>query len=204
VRTTLKTLWIAAFLAFFAAPPRARAQDRSDAGRGVRFGAPGTVALAAERLFGVTQAIQSNGPDITTLSLLGPGGTEIGSAPYSVPRLAFDAFLAGGLTLGIGAQYAHTSSGGAIDVLGVNPRVGWAPASDGGLALWPRAGLSYVRLSDDVRSSYLLALSLELQLVIPAAQHVAFAVSPTFDVGVASTSRNVTQLGLQASLLAWF
>src|SRR6185369_3540445 len=124
--------------------------------------------------------------------------------PYSVPRLAFDAFLQGGLTLGIGAQFAHTSGQGAIDALGVNPRIGWLPAIDGGIALWPRAGLSYVRLSDDVRSSYLLALSLELQVVIPAARHLAFTLSPTFDVGVASTTRDVTQLGLQGGLLGWF
>jgi hypothetical protein len=200
-----KILWFAAFLAWVSAPAQAKAQDRTDFGRAAapRFGAPGTIAIAAERLFGVTHAVQTNGPDFTTLSLLGPGGAELGSAPYSAPRLAIDAFLQGGLTVGIGAQFAHASGQGTTDVLGVNPRVGYAFTSDGGIALWPRAGPSYVRVSNDVRSSYLLALSIELQIVIPAAQHVAFTLSPAFDVGVASSIRNVTQLGLQAGLLAW-
>jgi hypothetical protein len=172
-----------------------------------RFGSPGSVAISVERLFGASYALVSGGSNISTISLLGPGGLEAGVAPYSIPRLAVDAFLEGGLTLGLGAEFARMSealgTGADLKVFGIHPRVGFLVPLDGALAFWPRAGVSYVLLSSG-RDSSLLAFTVEPQLVITAVQHVAFTVTPTFDIGLAATDQKVTQLGIQVGVLGWF
>jgi hypothetical protein len=175
-------------------------------GSTARFGTPGTVAIGVDRLFGLTHAFVSRGSGLTTFSVLGPGGLEASVAPYSIPRLAIDTVLAEGLTVGVGAEFAwmNLSTGSNdVTVLGISPRVGVFMPLDERFAFWPRAGISYVRVSSG-RDSSLLAVSLEPQLIVSALSHVALTVSPTLDVGVVATDSRVTQLGLQCGVLGWF
>lgn len=171
-----------------------------------QLGKAGTFSLGAERLFGLSHASPSTGSSITTFSFLGGSGLEAGVAPYSIPRLAFDYFPSDALSLGLSAEVATVSpeNGNSETIVAVNPRLGYLAHVSDGLSVWPRAGISYVNASSGGRSAYLLAGTLELQLVATPLQHLAFMFGPTFDLGLAATGSKLTQLGLQAGLLGWF
>jgi hypothetical protein len=187
----------AAVLAVLLSSSPARAQGSSE------FGKQGSVSIAAERLFGVTHT-SSSGSSVTTVSLLGGSGLELGNAPYSIPRIGVDYFTGSGLSLGLGAEIAFISTSSDGTVVGLNPRLGYAVRVSDGFSLWPRAGVSYVHLSVDVQSAYVLAATLEVQAVVTPFQHFGFTFSPTVDIGLAATRSTLTQLGLQAGMIGWF
>ncbi len=167
------------------------------------FGKPGSVSIAAERLFGVSHTSSSGGGSGTTVSLLGASGLELGNAPYSIPRIGFDYFTGRGLSLGLGAEFAFISTNADGTMVGLNPRLGYVVRVSDGFSLWPRAGVSYVHLSVN-QSAYLLAASLEVQAVMTPFQNFGFMLAPTVDVGLSATGRTLTQLGLLAGLIGWF
>jgi len=178
-----------------------------------RFGHQGSVSVGAERLFGVSNASQSPGSSVTTFSLLGGSGLEAGATPYGIPRIGVDGFLSDGLSLGLGAEFAIIDqSGGNITVVGLNPRVGYALHASDGFSLWPRVGISYVNMSvgssrplTQTQSAYLLAGTIEIQIVVTPLPHFGFLIAPTLDIGLAATSSTkITQIGLQAGLIGWF
>lgn len=178
----------------------ARADDGSS------FGGQGSVSLAAERLFGVHHAAPSSGSSITTFSLLGGSGLEAVAAPYSIPRIGFDYFAVGGLTVGVGAELAVASpeNGSSTTILGVNPRLGYALRASDIVSFWPRAGISYVRLSERGTSAYLLAATLEAQLVVTPVRQFGFLLGPTADIGLSATNTRWSEVGFQAGLIGWF
>jgi hypothetical protein len=179
----------------------ARAEDASS------FGGQGSASLAAERLFGIHHAVPSSGSNITTFSLFGPGGLEAAAAPYSIPRIGFDYFAAGGFSIGLGAELTVVSpeNGSNTTILGLNPRLGYALRVSDAVTFWPRAGVSYVLLDPAGGSSaYLLAATLEAQLVVTPVQHFGFALGPTADIGLSATHTKLTEWGLQAGLIGWF
>ncbi|GEJ55751.1 hypothetical protein [Anaeromyxobacter diazotrophicus] len=175
------------------------------AGDGSSFAGPGSVSLAAERLFGIHHARPSVGSNYTSFSLFGPGGLEAGVAPYSIPRIGLDYFAAGGLTVGLGAEVGVVSpeNGSNTTILGLNPRLGWALRASDAVTFWPRAGLSYVMV-DLGSSAYLLAAALEAQLVVTPTRNFGFLLGPTADIGLSATHTKVTELGFQAGLIGWF
>ncbi len=201
-------------------PPEVPAQTAPSPALSVHtksFGSPGTLAVAAERLFGWTRT-SSSGDSATTFSFLGTGFEA--DFPYSSPRVAFDYFPVGGFSFGLGAGFAIIKlSSGTITTVTLSPRIGYAIRLSDGFSLWPRAGLTYVH-ADEKRQSdtggttfdsseYLVATSLELQVVVTPVQHFGFMIGPTADLGIASTpsgfvNRNVTQLGAKAGLIGWF
>ncbi len=188
---------VLAVLAVLLAGSPARAQGPSE------FGKPGSVSIAAERLFGVSHTSSSGGGSGTTVSLLGASGLELGNAPYSIPRIGFDYFTGRGLSLGLGAEFAFISTNADGTMVGLNPRLGYVVRVSDGFSLWPRAGVSYVHLSVN-QSAYLLAASLEVQAVMTPFQNFGFMLAPTVDVGLSATGRTLTQLGLLAGLIGWF
>ena len=187
---------VLAVLAVLLSGSPARAQGPTE------FGKQGSVSIAAERLFGVTHSSNS-GSSITTVSLLGASGIEAAAAPYSIPRIGFDYFAGRGLSLGLGAEFALISGGSDTTIVGLNPRLGYVVRVSDGFSLWPRAGVSYVRLSN-TQSAYLLAASLEVQAVVTPFQNFGFMVAPTVDVGLSATGSTLTQVGLQAGMIGWF
>jgi len=186
---------VLAVLAVLLSGSPARAQGSSE------FGKQGSVSIAAERLFGVSHA-SSSGSSATTVSLLGGSGLELGNAPYSIPRIGFDYFT-GGLSLGVGAEFALISGNSDTTIVGLNPRLGYVVRVSDSFSLWPRAGLSYVHV-DNTRSAYLLAASLEVQAVVTPFEHLGFMLAPTVDVGLSATGSTLTQVGLQAGMIGWF
>jgi len=204
---------VSAGAAAWAAGASAAEAATTDPGAPGRFGRQGSVSLSVERLFGLSHASQSSGPSTTTVSLMGSSGLELGVAPYGVPRIGVDGFLGHGLSLGLAGLFAVVDQNSTtVTVLGLNPRVGYAVHASDGLSLWPRLGLSYVNIGASSnqpftqgQSAYALAATIELQVVVTPLPRVGFLVAPTFDVGLAGTnSDKVTQIGLQAGLMAWF
>jgi len=171
-------------------------------GRAPAFGEPGSVSFAAERLFGLSHTSQGSG-SVTTISVLGGAGLEIGAAPFSIPRIGFDYFPGRGLSLGLGAEFAYVSAGDAF-IVGLNPRLGYVVRISDGFSLWPRVGASYVHLDLASQSGYLLAATLEVQAVVTPFQHFGFTFSPVVDIGLSASGRALTQLGLLAGLIGWF
>jgi hypothetical protein len=174
--------------------------------RAPAFGEQGSVSIAAERLFGLSHASSGSGSGsgITTVSFLGGSGGELVAAPYSIPRIGFDYFPGRGLSLGLGAEFAYVDLGSGTTIVGLNPRLGYVVRVSDGFSLWPRAGVSYVRLSGGSQSAYLLAASLEVQAVVTPFQNFGFMLAPTIDIGLSATGSTVTQLGLQGGLIGWF
>ena len=169
------------------------------------FGKQGSMSVAAERLFGISHTSPSSGSSVTTFSFLGGSGLEAGVAPYSIPRVGFDYFPADGLSFGLGAEVATVDeSSGSMTIVGMNPRVGYAAPVSEGLSFWPRVGLSYVNASISSQSSYVLAATLEVQVVVTPLRHFGFMIAPTLDVGLAATRSKLTQIGLHAGLIGWF
>jgi hypothetical protein len=140
------------------AAPGARAADG--------FGSAGTVAISAERLFGIVASSDTETIDgqpgeqtgySTTVSLLSsPYGGLLSS--YSYPRVGVDVFAIQGLSLGAALGYVTISTSSKAELNGASvetdgptlngfifaPRVGYAYMFMDLLGIWPRAGITYV------------------------------------------------------------
>jgi hypothetical protein len=179
------------------------------------------VAFSLERAFGVTayeQTVEQDGVKVTTsgedVSFLGSSATNT----HSVPRLAVDAILGSGVTLG-GALALGTSTarqkieltdyaGSETDELGEDswvlftPRVGYLAWNSPHFALWPRAGLTFISVEhtpDGEEESSVKAnlsmLNAELQLVASPAEHFAFTIGVAGDIGLGGSSEVEDEYG---------
>jgi hypothetical protein len=211
------------------------------------LGDSGHVALSVERLFGFSHSSQTTSskgverPTVTMnkISILGdPVGGALGTI-YTFPRLAFDVFVAGGLSLGASISYFHISetvppaagsTGGdsefSINGLVLAPRIGFAAHLGPTVALWPRAGVTYLKEWSDTSqggkaggssSGDLFAATIELPLAVTITERAAFLIGPTIDIGLSgggtndpapgstaastSTDNKETNIGVQAALL---
>jgi len=128
-------------------------------------------------------------------------GLHQGLTPFSLTRLAFDFALPGGLTLGGGFGFTHSSNateteGGGVTLtddgltttdIVLAPRVGYWFELTPLLALWPRGGLSLASSSTSTdatdRSEQLLALTLDVPLVITPVPRLGILIAPSLDAG---------------------
>jgi hypothetical protein len=189
---------------------RAGAQG-ADAAVGPELGQPGRVAISAERLFGFAYSSQKqslngvDGPTTTTtgFSLLGSPLGSVGGS-FSVPRLALDAFVTQGLSVGgaVGVGYTKESASQAGVTAGdltftgftIDPRIGYLVRISPGFAVWPRVGVSlfYLSLSSSAQgggtatstSETLLAATLEVPFAVTVVPRVVFLFGPTADISV--------------------
>ena len=188
------------------------------------LGDRGRFTLSAERLFGYVHSttdttigggIQTTeSTDSFTLLTNPAGGLYTG---YGWPRIAFDAFVARGVSLGGSLGIAHVApdQGDSITGFLVAPRVGYALHLGSRLALWPRLGFTFAQVStnpagagaDITVKAY--AVTLEAPLAIFLAPRVALHLGPAFDLGVggstsaggASTDSSTNDFGVYAGLL---
>ncbi len=181
------------------------------------FGARGRIVLGAERLFGVVhrefrQGVYSD-PELearqsaTTLTVLGGEGSPF----YAFPRIGIDVFVAKRISVGLagGLRIDDDSRDGSKPGrlprqryesfrYVIAPRIGFAYPLTSSLAIWARAGVTYLRYSEestvgsslayaDGRSTLresLLAVTLEPMLVWKALPPAAITLAGTFDLGV--------------------
>jgi hypothetical protein len=196
------------------AAPGARAADG--------FGRAGSVAISAERMFGIVASSDTETVDgqpgeetdyATSVSLL---SNPIGGlmSNYSFARVGIDVFAIQGLSLGAALGYVTVSTSSKAELNGASveadgptlngfvfaPRVGYAYMFMDLLGIWPRAGITYVHAgssysnmgSSSETSANRLALTLEVPLVIAPSPHAAITVGPTLDLGLSGGSESET------------
>ncbi len=201
------------------AGPGARAQDEAPAGPRRR------VVVSAERFFGFgyTRRTEIGAPGESfsiqhTGTVLGPlGGSAATTAVFMTPRLAFDASVVRGLTLGTAIGYARASHEQEImadafrltpaetttTTFVVAPRAGYLVAVGETVAVWPRVGFTYVwgqepfYVSSDPftsraqRTLGFYALSADVMAAVRLGAHLQAVAGATFDrsfAGSISTS----------------
>jgi hypothetical protein len=204
---------------------------------GVRLGQGMHLVLSADRLFGfhywsasvtpktaggapipagVTVEYNASGAQIAFLG----GGASTGSSqmdtnPYAVPRLAFDAVLNGGFSVG-GSLVVFTSAetekqtvngveasvdGPTTTAIGFAPRAGYLAMFNDMIGIWPRLGFTYIMTSSktktgqntanvvEVEDSYnFLSIDPEALLVITPVPHFGFTVGLQASVGVSGSA----------------
>jgi hypothetical protein len=152
----------------------------------------GTIALGAERLFGVVATgtdTEGTNTDVTTISFAWSGRP----GPYDRPRAAFDYFVIDNLSVGGSLGFydwsASVEGNDAGDGGGflLSPRVGYMVDITDMLGFWPRGGFTYVRDTynnngpDEVDTAS--ALTLEAPLYILIGKELAINVGLTIDLG---------------------
>jgi len=168
------------------------------------LGERGHFTLSAERLFGYahsnTGTTIANGVELSdstdsfTLFTNPRSGTATG---YGWPRIAFDAFVARGLSVGgsLGIVYVAPDAGDSITGFLVAPRVGYTIRLGAShLWIWPRLGFTYAQMStnpagagaDFTVKAY--ALTAEVPFAIAVAPPVMLHLGPTFDLGVGGST----------------
>ncbi len=188
------------------------------------LGDKGRFVLSAERLFGYVHSTvgtttaggieASQSTDTFTLLTSPVGAVYTG---YGWPRIAFDAFVARGISIGgaLGMVHAAPDGGDSITGFVVAPRVGYAGRLGAHVAIWPRLGFTYTQLStnpagggaDITLTAY--AITAEVPVAFIVAPRVALTLGPTFDLGIggsrslggASVDSQVNDFGIQAGLL---
>lgn len=131
------------------------------------LGAEGSMALSADRLFGIyayKNTEEQKDQNTTTEST--ESGTDIAllwanaSSPMAIPRLSFDFFVAEGISVGGSAGFIRgtskyerkvngngaTADGPTITAFAFAPRVGYAMMFDDTLGLWIRGGVTYMNI----------------------------------------------------------
>jgi hypothetical protein len=203
------------------------------------LGEAGRLAVSAERVAGIVSSNSSVeegdaefSTRITSVNLLtNPGGT---AATYSWPRIGFDVFVTEGFSLGgaVGMSrisgrartrvdgFSESADMGTLSAFLFAPRAGYAHIFSEYVAIWPRAGLTYVSMSSEdgefeLRSNR-LALTLEANLAFTPLEHVAILVGPALDLGLSGSDRvtiagtstsqdaSATDIGLHTALLVYF
>ena len=194
---------------------RAVAQTEADE---PSFGDKGHIAISVERLFGYVHASQktsqpasTGGDSTTTDSVFSVLGSPITAATsiYTFPRVAFDLFVAPGLSIGASISYFHvseslgqlamTTTNGSASLSGIvaAPRIGYAARLSPTVWLWPRAGITYVNASNDTFgtdtgtvSVSLFAATIEAPLTVAVVPRALILVGPTADIGLSGTRKS--------------
>lgn len=200
-------------IAVFGFAARAGAQTPEE---GPNVGDQGHWSLSIDRAFGfdyLQSKPQMNGASegtssSTTFSLFGNPAAGSASA-FSFPRLAFDAFVGSGVSVGAGFGLFHISQN--LDDTGtalvgadesatgfvIAPRIGYVGRLSPLVAIWPRLGVSVIYAHTDITptgssqetvSLYAVAVTAEVPFVLTLAPHAAVTLGPTFDYSVAGKS----------------
>ena len=189
--------FVAALLGCALGSTRARADDANEA----PFGRRAANVVVLDNLAGFvheSQTFPSEGADYFTGNYFGLMGLP------PIARLGYHRVINGWITVGLGVHYADLSSspgqanGTPIRTWGFSPRVGVIFPLSPMLAVWLRAGFTYlnvnipggVDVNDPSQTSpdenqWLLTLGGEAQLVVTPTSHLGFTVGPTVEVGVA-------------------
>lgn len=170
------------------------------------FGDAGQLTISGERMFGISYRRQSpETPKSTTTVTLLANPYGIFDSAYAWPRLGFDYFLVKGISAGLAASFFRSSNGSSnITGYELAPRVGYAATIGPWLSIWPRAGFTYVHVTQGGSLSY-YAVTVEAPLVIAASQHISVLLGPSLDLGIGGTgTTKITDLAFQAGFALAF
>lgn len=167
------------------------------------LGDSGHFTLSAERLFGYAHSTTGTtiaaGVEVTDSNdsftlFTSPLSGE--ATRYGWPRIAFDAFVARGFSVGgaLGIVHFAPDDGDSITGFIVAPRAGYAARLGSRLWIWPRLGFTYAQLStnpdgagaDLTATAY--ALTAEVPFAIAVAPRVVLHLGPTFDLGLGGST----------------
>lgn len=182
-------------------------------------GEKGQLAVGAERLMGFTHTTQTEENEfgkqtrsINNLSLLGSPLSGFTTA-YSAPRIAFDYFPTDGFSVGGSISYSHVgfnyetepTTGESSDdsstysTFALSPRIGYAHMFSDSVGIWPRGGVTYIRISteydDGDSNSSMLALSVEAPFLFTPVDNVAITFGPTLDYGLSMSGESTDSDG---------
>ena len=213
-----KRTWISAALVATTAAGSATAEEIGTAGSmgtpesdsalapGKRLG-PGSVVLAADRLFGVHMwKVKSSGGGVDSQEK----GTEVdlllagrGTTPGQVPRLAFDWVGTHGVSLGGAIGYTSettsrktngaTADGPKSSLFLFAPRLGYLMTMGPKSAFWPRAGVTWYSQKTDVQTTGTqvetftttgLQANVEAMFFLGLTPSLGFLVGPFYDLSL--------------------
>lgn len=186
------------------------------------LGDKGHLAISVDRLFGYVHPRNTttvNGDSSTSsadvVSLLGSPINAVASI-YTFPRLAFDVFVSPGFSVGGAANYFHlsqdinlsgntTSNSSTVSGFLIAPRAGYAVRAGASVWFWPRAGITYMNLSNDLGGGdnakvSLLAATIEAPLAVTIAPHAVILIGPTVDIGLTGSEKLNTVGGTGTSI----
>lgn len=203
-----------------------------------RFAKQGSLIFSADRLFGgsnYSATRSQNGQDQTESGtqinfLWGSSSTNLGSNPYTTPRLSFDYAVVDGVTVGGSVGYSYVSSkteangqsqdGPSTGTLAAMVRGGYViPLQQHGI--WLRGGFTYFNASttstaqggaSNKSSLSGFAVSLEPTFVFHPFQHVGFTGGIDIDFPITgsqesngqSVTAKVTNYGVMFGMLVDF
>jgi hypothetical protein len=195
------------------------------------FGAKGTPAISADRLFGFSltgMSLDYPAPvgeveaDASHFGLAwqGANGTTNFPLVYDVPRLAFDYFIIDSLSIGGSIGYASLSveeeDNDEIDgnAFIFAPRAGYVWNFNDWASFWIRGGFTYHSWSagDDIEENA-LALTVEPTFVLAPTDNWGFVLGPTLDLtftgerelGNQDVDVSYTSIGIiRAGMIGWF
>lgn len=152
------------------------------------FGSSGDFSISFERLVGysrTTWVFRQPGDDekgtVDHLDLfVNPVGRLVG---FSAPRVAFDYFVARGVSLGGAFGFGQNSGDDETRLITLAPRFGYAAMFGEVVGIWPRLGPTYQLTFTDPENSWMLAATAELPLILVAGEQVAFQLGPRLDWG---------------------
>jgi hypothetical protein len=194
------------------------------------FGGKASLVLSGERLFGLDHAshpVLLAGPQAASTTNVSFLASPFGAltSDFGFARIGFDGFLTDFVTLGGAVSYFSTTisvqagpGGGSQDVSGVlvAPRIGFAAALARMVSVWARCGVSYVAFESQNTKTSLLAFTLEVPFAFAIADHFAFSLGPTLDLGLTgkrtatagplsmSTDAKGNDYGVQGGLMGTF
>jgi hypothetical protein len=195
------------------------------------FGDRHEMVLSAENLFGYTHtSFPHHSSD--DVSLLGSSPTSIipSTSTIAKPRVAFDAFVVGRLSVGGAAGYFRVSSTNSMlpttttttsSGFLLAARIGYAAPVARRAAVWPRLGLTFVHHANESpfvfptgplnSTTTVYALTIEVPVVVIVAPHFFVELGPTYAHGIGGHSSPYDTLypkqidfGVQAGLGGFF
>jgi hypothetical protein len=165
------------------------------------FGDAGMLVLSAENMFGFNYNHPSNGASSTTFAILSDGFAGVAVNTYQWPRLAFDAFVTKGISLGGALSFSRTTfsnnAAPSTNAFEVAPRLGYAMMVAPSLGVWPRLGITYIYSASNTN---FLALTVDALAAAIVSPHLAITFGPTLDVGLSGKPTKVTTIGLYFGL----
>lgn len=185
------------------------------------FGAKGTPAFGADRLFGLNLHHESredgagldHSTDTTDFGIVWRSPVDYAE----VPRLAFDYFVIDGLSIGGSIGYASVGGDADGSAFLLAPRVGYVWMFNDSIGFWLRGGLTYANQTrgnaPNDNHENVFALTAEGMFVFAVADHFGFEVGPTLDLTLTGSyhggnnpdrSVNYRDIGVfNAGLVGW-